>query len=123
MAVERVVYLLQQDVGLHGFGYIVARSRLHGQHGVLHFGIARHHDEGRLHVLLAQPVEQKQTVVVGQTEVRQYEVEACAVGHCPCRGAYRACFLNRETFFAQPCLHHGGVCKVVFNYKDTCHVG
>ena len=49
--IHRIVDLLQQDVGLHGFGNIVCCSRLHCKDSVLHFSVIGHYDEGGIDVL------------------------------------------------------------------------
>ena len=118
---EGVANLLQQDVGLYRFGNIVAGAGLHGQHRILHLGVARHHDERYAQVVFPHPFEQKQTVVVGQAKVGKDEVEVGRVGQLARGGADRAHPVDIKSLLAQPGLHHGGKGEVVFYDKDVWH--
>ena len=56
--VERLADLLQQFVGVHGFGHVVARAEFHAPHGVPYLGVARHHDHRSRDALAGHPLQQ-----------------------------------------------------------------
>ncbi len=96
--------LLEKDVGLEGLGDVVVGPRLHGEHGILHLRIARHHDEGRLPSLGAQLLEQLQAVVVGQAEVGEHQVGRAVLPHLAHRRAHGGDPLHDESLLAEPGL-------------------
>ena len=62
--VERLADLLQQFVGVHGFGHVVARAEFHAPHGVPYLGVARHHDHRSRDALAGHPLQQGDPVFV-----------------------------------------------------------
>ena len=61
--------LIQKDFRMERFCHIIGSTRFHGEHHILNFCIAGHHDERHLHAMLSHPLQQEDAVVVGKAEV------------------------------------------------------
>lgn len=68
--IQRFTDLFQQFVGIHRFGHIVACAELHAPHGVLDFGVTRHHDHRRRDTRSRHPLQQGDAVLVRQAHGR-----------------------------------------------------
>ena len=105
---ECLLYFFQQDVRLHRFADVVRRSELHRRHRVLHFGITGHDDKGYLSSLFTKPLQQAESVLVGQTQVRQDQLRRFFfVKEAFDGGLHRRGSRYLKTFFAQPSTEQG----------------
>ena len=111
--IQRFTDFLQQFIGIDGLGHVVAGSQLHGLHGGLDVGIARHDDEGDGQLLLGQPAQQVGAVVVGQAQVGQDQIHLLCLnvlagtGHIAGRS-------HGESLLSQPRFQHHAVRDIVF---------
>lgn len=122
MSPQRLLDLLQQDVGLKRFGNIVSGTRLHGEDGVLYLGIARHHDERNPQVVLLRPFEHGEAVVVWQAEIGEDQVAISVLLQQEQRALDRGGFLHFESLFSQPCLNQGAKRQVILHNQYLCHI-
>ncbi len=112
---------LQEYVGMEGFGDIVGCARLHGEYGVLHLCITGHDDEGHVELLPGSPAQYLKTVVVGESEVGEYQVGVpvvLEVSQCRTDGGHP---VGAEPFFLQPCLYHGSESQVILYNQYVRH--
>ncbi len=64
----------EERVGVEGLLEEIERTDAHGAHGGVDVGVAAHHDDGRVVLARAQPLEELDAVAVGQHHVEEAEV-------------------------------------------------
>ena len=117
---QGILYFLEKQGGLHWFGDVVTCPLLHGVHGVLHVGIARHDDKRGADICFPHEFQEQQSVSVRQPQVGQNEVEGTAPQQFVGFGKV-ACGVGVESLFVEPCLEHGGKSEIVFYDENVCH--
>ena len=118
--VERLADLLEQLVGVDRLGHVVACTELHAAHGVLDLGIARHDDHRGCNSLPGHPLQEGDTVLVGQPHVAQHEREFAPGKGCPGRrhGRRRR---HLETAFREPRTQHQRKGDIIVYDQNSFH--
>ena len=115
--IQRFTDLFQQFVGIHRFGHIVACAELHAPHGVLDFGVTRHHDHRRRDTRSRHPLQQGDAVLVRQAHVAQHEREASRL-KSRARRRHRRGGPDSETAFREPRAQHQGKSNIVVDNQN-----
>ena len=117
---KRLVDFLQQVLGIDRFGHIVFRSQFHGLNSRRDSCITCHHDYRYQTTTALEPLQQIDTLAVGQTQIAQYQIDRFVVQRLASR-SNTGCRGNGKAFLGEPRLQHQGKRCIVLDDKNMFH--
>ena len=117
---QNIVQFRVERFGVDRFGEIVFRTRFHRTDGRRHLRVLRHNDKRNPAFILLHPLQQFDSVAVGQPQIRQNHIDFF-VRYDPAgvRGGYGARYLQPLPF--QPVFQRTGKHDIILDNQYTAH--